>query len=34
VDDELAGFIQRHQRFANVEILDAGHMVRHKLAPD
>lgn len=29
VDDELAGFIQRHERFANVEILDAGHMVRH-----
>lgn len=28
VDDELAGFIQRHERFANVEILDAGHMVR------
>ena len=34
VDDELAGFIQRHERFANVEILDAGHMVRHLLAPD
>jgi carboxypeptidase C (cathepsin A) len=27
VDDQLAGFIQRHERFANVEILDAGHMV-------
>jgi carboxypeptidase C (cathepsin A) len=28
VDGELAGFIQRHERFANVEILEAGHMVR------
>jgi hypothetical protein len=34
VDDELAGFIQRHERFANVEILDAGHMVRRQSVPD
>lgn len=29
MDGDLAGFIQRAERFANVEILEAGHMVGH-----